>query len=112
MLSFVYDVADLYKVDVTIPVAFREAAEGAEGLETRVRYACRDRFHRGRILQRIIPDIDLLLQEESTALDSEIAPDMLDSDEALPAGLWDPTGTVGGGINHADPPQGEEETAW
>jgi CRISPR-associated protein Cas1 len=112
MLSFVYDVADLYKVDMTIPVAFREAAKGTDGLETRVRYACRDMFHEERLLQRIIPDIDLILQEESTPLDTEITPAMLDSDEALPAGLWDPTGTVGGGVNHADPPEGEEQAPW
>jgi len=112
MLSFVYDVADLYKVDVTIPVAFREAARGTEGLETRVRYACRDMFRQERILQRIIPNVDQILQEEGTPFDLEIAPDMLDSDEALPSGLWDPAGAVEGGVNHADPPQGQEETTW
>src|SRR5579884_2719753 len=31
MLSFVYDVADLYKVETTIPVAFRAAMEGSDG---------------------------------------------------------------------------------
>lgn len=34
-LSFVYDVADLYKVDLTIPLAFRSASEGPAQLETR-----------------------------------------------------------------------------
>ena len=34
---FVYDVADLYKTEVTIPAAFRAAAEGLDGLERRVR---------------------------------------------------------------------------
>ena len=33
MLSFVYDVADLYKADVSIPIAFAMAAEGPEHLE-------------------------------------------------------------------------------
>jgi CRISPR-associated protein Cas1 len=112
MLSFVYDVADLYKVDITIPVAFKEAALGADGLETRVRYACRDMFHRERLLQRIIPDIDLILQEETTSLDPEITPEMLDSDEALPAGLWDPAGSVEGGVNHEDSAEAQEEPAW
>ena len=45
MLSFVYDVADLYKTRVSIPIAFGETARGLEKLETRVRQACRDAFN-------------------------------------------------------------------
>src|SRR5438105_15093577 len=33
MLSFVYDIADFYKVEVTIPLAFRLAASVTEALE-------------------------------------------------------------------------------
>src|SRR5207245_5675272 len=61
MLSFVYDVADLYKTDLTIPMAFRAAAEKVPNLETRVRYACRESFHTGRLLQRIVQDLDQAL---------------------------------------------------
>src|SRR5947199_7902589 len=41
MLSFVYDVADLYKTEVTIPVALRAATEEKGSLERRVRVTCR-----------------------------------------------------------------------
>ncbi|HEY8685341.1 MAG TPA: type I-E CRISPR-associated endonuclease Cas1e, partial [Chloroflexota bacterium] len=58
MLSFVYDIADLYKVDITIPIAFAEVAAGEGGITGRVRRAYRDAFREQRILERIVPDID------------------------------------------------------
>lgn len=63
MLSFVYDVADLYKTEVTVPVAFGAAAAGAEGLERRVRTACRDEFHKARLMGRALPDIAEVLDD-------------------------------------------------
>jgi CRISPR-associated protein Cas1 len=57
MLSFVYDVADLYKTALTIPVAFGMVAQGPADVERRVRLACRDAFYESRLLQRILPDI-------------------------------------------------------
>ena len=101
MLSFVYDIADLYKTATTIPVAFRAAAAGEIDLERRVRYACRDAFQEQRVLQRIVPDITQTLDVESDL--GEIADFDFDSDEALPGGLWDgDKGVVPGGVNHAD----------
>jgi CRISPR-associated protein Cas1 len=100
MLSFVYDVADLYKVDITVPLAFRASAEGAIDLESRVRRACRDAFRRERLLERIVPDIDRILDVD--AVESSTTADF-DADEALPGGLWDPdVGHVPGGVNQAD----------
>ncbi len=61
-LSFVYDIADLYKTEITIPLAFEAVAESDQDLERRVRLQCRDRFREQRLLQRILPDIDALLQ--------------------------------------------------
>ena len=81
-LSFVYDIADLYKVDVTVPLAFRLVAESKEKLETRVRHACRDAFRENRLLDRLIPDIDALLGITA----EEFAGD---EDPALPEPLWD-----------------------
>src|SRR5262245_26293703 len=37
LLSFVYDVADLYKTDITVPLAFRLAGTTKEDLERAVR---------------------------------------------------------------------------
>jgi CRISPR-associated protein Cas1 len=98
MLSFVYDVADLYKTDLTIPMAFRTAAEKPPNLETRVRYACRESFHNGRLLQRIVQDLDRALAFEEATDDEPFA-----EDEARPGGLWDPQeGQVAGGRNQED----------
>jgi CRISPR-associated protein Cas1 len=57
MLSFVYDVADLYKTEVTVPVAFRLAATVAKDLERAVRMECREAFHRAKLMDRILPDV-------------------------------------------------------
>lgn len=61
-LSFVYDIADLYKFDTVVPVAFAVAASQSPAqAERAVRLACRDAFRRTRLLDRIIPDIESVL---------------------------------------------------
>lgn len=69
-LSFVYDVADLFKFETVVPAAFAVAArvlraeaagEGGPPLERQVRIACRDAFRRTNLLERIIPTIGELL---------------------------------------------------
>ena len=80
-------------------MAFQAAAQGALDLESRVRRACRDRFYQDRLLSRIVPDLQRLLnippQEEEDA--------RWDVDAALPSGLWSPNeGVVAGGINYGD----------
>ena len=99
MLSFVYDIADLYKTEVSVPAAFRAVAEGAGGLEGRVRRMCRDLFRESRLLARIVPDMDHVLGWEP-AEDDECA---FDSDSALPGALWDAeSGEVAGGVNFGE----------
>jgi len=61
MLSFVYDVADLYKTELSVPLAFRTVAESTQDVERRVRLACRDAFHEGKLMDRILPDIGEVL---------------------------------------------------
>ncbi|GJL53297.1 MAG: CRISPR-associated endonuclease Cas1 [Nitrospirales bacterium] len=60
-LSFVYDVADVYKFETVVPVAFRIAATVPGNAEQQVRHACRDMFRESRLLQRIIPGIEEML---------------------------------------------------
>lgn len=61
-LSFVYDVADVYKFETVVPVAFKVAAGNPAGNPERaVRLACRDIFRQTRLLDRIIPDIETML---------------------------------------------------
>ena len=99
-LSFVYDVADLYKAEIVVPVAFRVAAEGEGNLESRMRQTLRDCFYQTRLLERIVPDLADLLRTESAGAELE---EDFDEDDARPSGLWDPdSGQVNGGINHAD----------
>ncbi len=60
-LSFVYDMADIFKFDTVVPVAFRIAAQNLPQPERRVRLACRDVFRETKLLGRIIPTIEEVL---------------------------------------------------
>ncbi|MCC6159588.1 MAG: type I-E CRISPR-associated endonuclease Cas1 [Deltaproteobacteria bacterium] len=105
-LSFVYDIADLYKVETTIPVAFECAANPGPELERRVRTTCRDVFLVQKILQRVVPDIARALAvDEPLDLPSNADPDV---EAAIPGGLWDPDHeTVEGGVNYGGDDSGE-----
>lgn len=59
--SFVYDVADVFKFETVVPVAFRIAAKNPKNSEREVRLACRDAFRQTRLLHRIIPSIEEML---------------------------------------------------
>jgi len=61
-LSFVYDIADLYKAEFTIPAAFQAAAESTVNVEKQAREICREKFRARKLLQRVLPDIDHLLE--------------------------------------------------
>src|SRR5690606_39519143 len=66
-LSFVYDIADIFKFETVVPAAFSVAAQIARGTlpgkdaERHVRIACRDMFRKARLLDRIIPAIQSIL---------------------------------------------------
>lgn len=59
--SFVYDIADIFKFETVVPMAFRTAARKPREPEREVRLACRDAFRQARILHRIIPTIEEVL---------------------------------------------------
>jgi CRISPR-associated protein Cas1 len=114
-LSFVYDIADLYKVEVTVPAAFRGVAEGGANVESRVRRACRDLFQRTKLLERIVPDLQRVLglvPEDARLVvhrgddeDGEGAPE--EGMGAAPGALWNEDGgRAGGGRNYAPEPAG------
>lgn len=67
-LSFVYDIADLYKFETVVPVAFKVAASKPVQADRAVRLACRDAFRQTRLLERIIPDIEEVLAAGETCL--------------------------------------------
>ena len=87
--SFVFDIADLYKVELTIPIAFEIIAESEQGISKRVRALCRERFREAKLLGRILPDIDRLLYVPDEHMPT-IEPGDIDEDGALPTELWKP----------------------
>lgn len=64
--SFVFDIADLYKAEISIPVAFRVAAEQPEDIGGVTRRAVRDAVSDGQILARCAKDIRRLLMPSRT----------------------------------------------
>ncbi|ADJ28313.1 type I-E CRISPR-associated endonuclease Cas1e [Nitrosococcus watsonii] len=68
-LSFVYDIADIFKFDTVIPAAFQVAAKKLHGgCERQVRLACRDIFRQTKLLAKIIPAIEEILAAGELAL--------------------------------------------
>ena len=88
--SFVYDIADIYKFDTVVPVAFRAAATRPHHPERAVRIACRDAFRQGRILHRIIPTIEEVLAAGELPLprpsDESVAPAIPNKEQLGDAG--------------------------
>ncbi len=76
--SFVYDIADVFKFETVVPVAFRIAAGAPADPERAVRVACRDSFRQSRLLHRIIPTIEEILAAGGLPLpstpDESVAP--------------------------------------
>lgn len=76
-LSFVYDIADLFKFETVVPSAFVVAGRIARGegqpgsVERQVRIACRDAFRRTNLLERIIPTIGEVLAASGIAIPVE-----------------------------------------
>lgn len=93
-LSFVYDIADLYKAEITIPIAFQVASEckGGEDVGRISRQKVREAFVGGKVLARIVRDIQILIGiKEEEQLEIE------------PLSLWDnKEGNIKYGINYSD----------
>ncbi len=60
-LSFVYDVADIYKFDLTVPLACEVVAADAADVEGTVRRRLRDTFRQAKLMEHLIPTIEELL---------------------------------------------------
>lgn len=95
--SFVYDIADLYKSEVSIPVAFDVAAETTINIAAATRRRIRDQLHDGRLLERSARDIQSLILGSPSLLEDEA----LDADVIS---LWDERGpNVAGGTLYDTP---------
>lgn len=67
--SFVYDVADLYKAEYVIPLAFEIASRNPEDIGSEMRRAVRDKIAATHLLKRMVQDIDTLLMGEEGTLE-------------------------------------------
>ncbi len=99
-LSFVYDIADIYKADTVIPVAFAAVANEPKHVESRVRTTLRDAFRETRLLMRIARDLEALF-------DLSGEDDPYAEDGARPGGLWSPEGIVEGGVSYGRDDSGD-----
>lgn len=76
-LSFVYDFADLYKAQYSIPVAFEMTAKyGDDNIADRTRRKMRDIFSDGKLLVKMVSDLKYIL-------------DITDDIKATTMNLWD-----------------------
>lgn len=69
-LSFVYDIADLFKFETVVPVAFQVAAKNVSMPEMEVRHACREVFRQTKLLEKIIPTIEEVLSAGGLSIPS------------------------------------------
>ncbi len=96
--SFVFDIADLYKMDLAVPVAFAVASEEPDDLPAEVRRRMRDAMHDAGLLARCARDVHRLLGSEGEQ-DADFSVDVVE--------LWDYRGRVAAGQDWSD-----EELPW
>lgn len=90
--SFVYDMADLYKAETTIPIAFEIASAQPDDISAAVRRRMRDELMQRHILERMTKDIQYLL------MNREDDPKSVEADVVR---LWDDrVGTVRNAVSY------------
>ena len=110
--SFVYDIADLYKAETTIPIAFEIASQYIEDKEKSlddlpgiVRRHVRDELVAKHLLERMVTDIQYLLQRDSKNEETQESEINLDNEEDMTSSeaiyLWDGVrGNVQNGVQY------------
>ncbi|MGJ3509026.1 type I-E CRISPR-associated endonuclease Cas1e [Enemella sp. A6] len=89
--AFVYDLADLYKAEVTIPIAFNVVAEGSLDVSGDTRRQVRDAMRASDLLRRCVTDLRRLLLPDADPIDVDIIR------------LWDErAGSVAGGVDYGE----------
>ena len=96
--SFVFDMADLYKMEIAVPVAFRVAAAGSDDLPADVRRAMRDAMHGRGLLAQCAQDLHRLMGSGGEE-DTDFSVNVVE--------LWDTRGRVAAGQNY-----GEDDPPW
>ncbi len=99
--AFVHDLADLYKADTTLPLAF--ALHNSDNPEQEARRRFREDL---RLLPRIIRDVQSLLTPPHThtaATDDDTDEETSERHDVRMVHLWDPkTGVLPAGVNYAN----------
>jgi CRISPR-associated protein Cas1 len=108
-LPFVLDIADLYRTDLGIPLAFDIAAESEEDVGPRTRRALRDRVNEAFLLDRCVRDITGLLITQGVTAGPDPDGDRVvlhtDGDGVVPSALNHSTDDTTTGTVH-------EEMTW
>ncbi len=94
-LSFAFDLADLYKLELVVPAAFEAVSEGTDDVEKRARTKFRERAHEAKLLTRIMADLKTLF---GGGEDERFAEDV-----SAPGRLWDGAGREAEGGKLYDP---------
>ena len=94
-LSFVYDVADLFKTETSIPAAFEAAAQTGVKVESRARSIFRDRAAHERLQDKLVKATASLFSDAKSSSQGN------NVEVSEPADLWDPQGNQRGGVLHA-----------
>ncbi|MEF9903906.1 type I-E CRISPR-associated endonuclease Cas1e [Streptomyces sp. P9-A2] len=108
-LSFVLDIADLYKTEIGIPLAFDVAAQDEEDVGSRTRRALRDRINETSLLDRCVDDIKHLLLPETAG--STGPGGAADDDRDVVTLQSDGGRQVASGVNH-DGPDDYGDSLW
>ena len=88
-LSFVYDIADLYKADYSIPISFRIASEhpGNNDIGGLARRAMRDAFVDGQLMAKIVKDLQYLFDTKDLNIEIDIMNLWDDKDKLVKYGV-------------------------
>lgn len=93
--AFVHDIADLYKAEYSIPVAFDVVAAGSDDVARDVRVRLRDTLRSGALLKRCVADVQRLMFPNGDINDDG-------EDLTVTATLWDDElGEVPGGVDYS-----------
>ncbi len=90
--SLVYDIADLYKMEIAVPVAFRVAATESEDVSGEVRRAMRDAIYTSSLSVRCVRDLHTLFE----------SPGENELDYTSLLELWGPKGNHQAGRNYQE----------
>lgn len=79
--SFVFDIADLMKYETVVPLAFETVYEKPNNLESEIRHRCRELFKKERILERLIPLINSLFEDNAVMVVGVVEPPSFSQNE-------------------------------